>query len=446
MNWYISILVVILFVLCSGYTFGSWDQLIVNFCSAQKDMKCWSTFATDIPPIEKKFITFKHWLKDKPTALIAAQLQRVIQLTQQTETTPVEELKTRYLRRRLQQRQTEIREKMETISLSPTLIRSLRSTYVNDAQFLHAIRQYIIPRLVATWFTKFSSKPYGQSTGLYVDTDGQFYVDPITLRDDLDAYLASRWKTNKQTDAKNISLYFTPKEIDKLWFVYLFKNKEDLEKLWYTLVSNRERINTDVEYRRFNIKTAFDQIGPVRILMPGESLSFLEASNFDMDVQQLYKWGKVIASDEEVDDYWGGLCGAATAIYQWTVTNSGLGIKMRNHSKRYKNLYTATIDGKRQDLPWVDATIYSPSLDLVLTNTKSYPIILSMNYDGTYKWLESVFTLWKAGDTGSLEYVGKRNYTATLNVKWGWTRAVTWQCHSWLINGKKQERCYKEIK
>jgi vancomycin resistance protein YoaR len=35
-----------------------------------------------------------------------------------------------------------------------------------------------------------------------------------------------------------------------------------------------------------------------------------------MDVQQLYKWGKVIASDEEVDDYGGGLCGAATAIYQ----------------------------------------------------------------------------------------------------------------------------------
>jgi len=58
---------------------------------------------------------------------------------------------------------------------------------------------------------------------------------------------------------------------------------------------------------------------------------------------------------------------------------------MRNHSKRYKNLYTATIDGERQALPGVDATIYSPSLDLVLTNTKSYPIILAMNYDGTYK-------------------------------------------------------------
>jgi len=89
-------------------------------------------------------------LKDKPTALIAAQLQRVIQLTEQTETTPVEELKTRYLRRRLQQWQTEIREKMETISLSPALIRSLRSKYIHDSQFLHAIRQYIVPRLVAT--------------------------------------------------------------------------------------------------------------------------------------------------------------------------------------------------------------------------------------------------------------------------------------------------------
>jgi len=125
---------------------------------------------------------------------------------------------------------------------------------------------------------------------LYVDIDGQFFVEQITLRDDLDTYLSSRWKINKNADAKNISLYFTPKDIDKLSFVYLFKNKEDLEKLGYTLISNRERVNTDVEYRRFNIKTAFDQIGPVRIIMPGESLSFLEASRFDMDVQKLYKW------------------------------------------------------------------------------------------------------------------------------------------------------------
>lgn len=423
----------------------TWDQLILEFCSLQKDMVCPSTINGDIAPIEKRFIKFKQSLKNKPISLIAAQLQRVIQLSQQTETSPVEELKTRYLRRRLQQRQTEIREKINTISLSPALIRSLKSTYVTDSKFLHALRQYIVPRLTVYWFTGFSTKPYGQKPGLYVDIDWQVYVDEISVNDDLDTYLLQRWKKNKSLTATDISFYLTPSDIEKLSFVYLFKSKEDLNKLWYTLVSNRERVNSDEAYRRFNIKTAFDNIWPVRILMPGESLSFLDASHFDMDKKSLYKWWKVISSDEEVDDYWGWLCGAATAIYQWSVTNTWLGVKMRNHSKWYKNLYTATIDGDRQALPGIDATIYSPGLDLVITNTKPYPIILSMNYDGTYKWLESVFTLWKEWDQGSLEYVWKRYYTATLHVGTG-TQAVTWQCHTWLINWVKQERCYKEIK
>lgn len=423
----------------------SWDQLVLEFCSLQKDMNCPSTINADIAPIEKKFIQFKQSLKNKPISLIAAKLQHVIQLTQQTETSLTEELKTRYLRRRLQQWQTEIREKINTISLSPALIRSLKSTYTTDAKFLHALRQYIVPRLVANWFTGFSKKPYGEQPGLYVDTDWQFYVDEISVNDDLDTYLLRRWRENKKLLANNISFYLPPSDIEKLSFVYLFKNKEDVQKLWYSLISNRERVNTDESYRRYNIKTAFDKIWPVRILMPGESLSFLEASHFDMDTKTLYKWWKVISSDEEVDDYWGWLCGAATALYQWSITNTWLGIKMRNHSKWYRNLYTATIDGSRQALPWIDATIYYPGLDLVITNTKPYPIIFSMNYDWTYKWLESVFTLWKEWDQWSLEYVGKRYYTTSLRVG-TWTQAVTWQCHTWLINGVKQERCYKEIK
>lgn len=422
------------------------NQAFLDFCAAQKDIACSESFFTDVLPIEKKILKMKQSLKNKPTSLIAAQLQRFIQLSEKTESTPAEELKTRYLRWRLVQRQSEVQEKMQTISLSPQLIRSLRSTHAEDESFFHALRQYILPHIIAHWDADFVKKPYGTATGIVVDSDWQIFVTPIAAWDDLDLFLRRRWKINKNGDAQLTTLYVTPKDIALFWPLYLFKTKDDLESFGYMLVSNRQRVNTDPGYRRFNIKTAFTNIWPVRVIMPGETLSFLKASNFDMDRKELYERGTVISSDEEVEDYWGWLCGAATALYQGTVTNKWLTMSMRNHSKRYKSLYTATIDGKKQHLPWIDATIYSPSLDFTITNTKPYPIVVVMNYDGTYKWLESVFTLWKPADVGSLEYVGKRSYTATLNVKWGEKKKVTGQCHTWLINGKKQERCYKEIK
>ncbi len=446
MRYLVGIICALVCVIVLFPVFATSNQLVIDFCALQKDMSCPTNFSAEVAPIEKKFITYKQSLQKKPIALVAAQVQRAIQMSQQTQWSKTEELKTRYLRRRLEQRQREIREKMETISISPKVIRSLRSTHVHDAQFLHALRQRIIPGLVASWFSRFATKPYGDSQWIYVDTWWQVTVNQIFLKDDLDAYLLRRWNANKKLTTNEISLYLTPKDKDALWFVYLFKNKEDLDKLWYTLVSNRERVNTDEGYRRFNIQTAFTHIWPVRVINPGESISFLTESHFDMDEQKLYKWWKAIASDEEIDDYGGWLCGAATAIYQWAVTNSAFNITMRNHTKRYKNLYTATIDGERHALPGIDATIYSPNLDMVLTNTKTYPLVISMNYDGTYKWLESVFTLWKSDDRWSLEYIWKRFYTATMNVKWWGTTSVTWQCHSWYINGKKQERCYKEIK
>jgi hypothetical protein len=442
-------LVIVSFATSCSLLFAFWfanqQNLIDEFCSTQVKLGCPTNFSADIEPIEKKFIQYKQSLKDKPIGLVATQVDRIIQMTLQSESTIAEELKTRYLHRRLIQRQKEIREKVESISLSPKRIRSLRSTYANDTEFLHAVRQYVVLRLVANWFTKFVSKPYGQLSGIYVDINWQYIVDQINQKDDLDLYLSRRWRMHKSWTIKNTSFYLSPKDIATFWSLYLFKNKEDLDVLWYSLVSNRERINTDVAYRRFNIKTAFEQIWPVRVLMPGESLSFLKDSNFDMEHKKIYKRGKVIASDIEVDDYGGGLCGAATAIYQWSVTNSWLAIQMRNHSKRYKNLYTATIDGQLHALPGIDATIYSPSLDLIITNNRPYPIIFSMNYDGTLKWWESVFTLWKASDRGSLEYVGRRNFNTILHVQWGEPKPVVWQCHTRLINAKTQERCYKEI-
>jgi hypothetical protein len=55
------------------------------------------------------------------------------------------------------------------------------------------------------------------------------------------------------------------------------------------LVSHRARINTDAAYRRHNIDTALEQFGSVRVISPGEELSFLEEINYDPQEQELYK-------------------------------------------------------------------------------------------------------------------------------------------------------------
>jgi len=78
----------------------------------------------------------------------------------------------------------------------------------------------------------------------------------------------------------------------------------------------------------------------------------MQDSNFDPSEQQLYEDGFVIFLDEEVEDYGGGLCGGSTAIYQGIVTNKSLSRPaLRNHSKWYTHLYSATIDGEWVDTP-----------------------------------------------------------------------------------------------
>jgi vancomycin resistance protein YoaR len=44
-------------------------------------------------------------------------------------------------------------------------------------------------------------------------------------------------------------------------------------------------------------------------------------------------------------------------------------------------------------MPGIDSTIYSPNLDLKVTNTASYPILMVMNYDGEYGATEEIFTM-----------------------------------------------------
>lgn len=443
----LCILWVLLFVLFVSNSYAS-EVIVPNvasFCASQTDIACPDNFAWLVTTLDTWLAKTKQSLAKKPIALVAAKVDQMLRASQVSEKTSVEELKTRYLRRRLEQWKAEITQRLETIAINASTIRSLRSKYSDDAAFLHGIRQIVVNSLVANKFPRFAIKPYGSSAWLYQDGDGALVVDTITMIDDLDRMLLQRWKQQREKNASEVVLYLTPSDIKKLATVYLFKNKDDLDRLGYGISSSRQRINTDKWYRRHNITTAFHQIWPVRILLPWETISFLKESHFDINDQTLYLSGKVIVSDnDDVDEYGGGLCGAATAMYQWTVTNLWLQQKLRNHSKWFKSLYTATIDGVTEKTPGIDATIYSPNLDYTITNTRPYPLIIVMNYDGSYKGMESVFTLWKEGDKGWISFLKKRTQKMKLATK-GWEKTVNGSCYKRDINGKITEKCYKEI-
>lgn len=343
----------------------------------------------------------------------------------------------------------QMEEEILTISVSAQTVQWVWDISATKDEFLVLMRRTMLRGLIEQWFDGFINLPYKDlDTSWLISADlatSSVYVSsPVYEWDALDLWLMSQypWFDLQARDVVlSPSTYGTRK-----WQVHLFKTTEDLEALWYELVSHRTRINKDEGYRRTNIATSFDQIGHVRVLNPGDELSFLEDSNFDPYNKQLYQNGFVIFLDEEKEDYGGGLCGWSTAIYQWIVTNAWLSRpKLRNHSKWYHHLYDAQIDGQAIATPGIDSTIYSSSLDLRLRNETDHPMVLVLNYEWGYDEQEEVFTIWYSTDRGSLTYKWSRPYYTSLNTK-NWAKKVTWQCHTWDINGEERESCYKEVK
>jgi len=67
------------------------------------------------------------------------------------------------------------------------------------------------------------------------------------------------------------------------------------------------------------------------------------------------------------------------------VTNKALEpTKLRSHSKWFTNLYTATINGQLVKTPGIDAAIYEGALDFHVKNISTHPIIIVVNYDGSF--------------------------------------------------------------
>lgn len=358
-----------------------------------------------------------------------------------------------YLRDWLVPHMHAVEEDVLSVVIPESRIQLVTQSSMNTEEFLTIVRRDIISWLIDSWFSWFIQKPYKEKDTSWLliadqSTDSVFMTQDIWSLDVLDQRLRKQYDVLSLQELKKDELRIPPSVYrERANQVYLFKTQWDLAALWYTLVSHRERTNTDEAYRRENISTSFDQIGHVRVMNPGDEISFLEDSNFDPYQQQLYQNGFVIFLDEEKKDYGGGLCWWSTAIYQWIVTNKSLSRPaLRNHSKRYHYLYDATIDGESIITPGIDSTIYSSSLDLRLKNTSSHPIILVLNYEWWSGEQEEVFTVGYASDRWSISYVSSRPYYTSLSTKWGWSRSVTGKCYTWNINGENRESCYKEVK
>jgi len=325
-----------------------------------------------------------------------------------------------------------------------------------DPEPHQAIRSIAMHQLIDLWFTDFVSDPYTHSEDKpYITTsDGTMSGDLVvqelwTVTDALDDYISmsiSRSKTQQERkDTDKTSLHFSWTVYDQWSGIYLFQRAQDLMQQWYEIVSHRSRKNTDPQYRRHNISTAFAEFGSVRVVAPGESIRFLDEINYDPLEWKKYMQWYVIVQDEEQPEYGGWLCWASTALYQWILTNTALApTEWRAHTKRYGDLYNAQINGEYISTPGIDSTIYDGHIDFELTNTAAYPIILVLNYDGEYGGIEEVFSLAKTQDIWSYNLISQRRNSSTIYID-GKPKSVRWWCYIWEVNGEERQSCYKEV-
>lgn len=126
------------------------------------------------------------------------------------------------------------------------------------------------------------------------------------------------------------------------------------------------------------------------LIKPGETFSFNKYLG-DVGPEQGYAPAIVILANKQEKQYGGGLCQVSSTLYR-AALNAGLPITERhNHSyavSYYTNPYPA---------PGVDATIYSPQLDLQFTNDTGQHILIQRVLQGTTLKFQFYGTKTKTG-------------------------------------------------
>lgn len=337
----------------------------------------------------------------------------------------------------------------EAISLSiphETIIGFLDESEDFD-EFYRKVRIAFITSLMHSHYSDFNTKPYQQWLNAIREMSGDFKMfKDIQAKDNLDKLLESKLslfqpdftqikKLNKHLEFTSIDI--TAEEYENLWTLFFFKNEQDLRDLWYVLVSRRSRVNTDREYRRYNIATAFSNIGNVRLIMPGEIFSISREFRYSTSLPWTLPFAMGYATFGNgarlVYGWW--LCWVATAFYQGTLTNLALQvIEAKPHSTYYRNLFEAEINGIYISDPGLDATVYMSTYDVKVQNIREYPVIAVFNFDGTSWSVEQMFTLAKPEDMSTFSYIGKYVSSSWL------------YCYKRDIRGVTKTSCYRKIK
>lgn len=143
----------------------------------------------------------------------------------------------------------------------------------------------------------------------------------------------------------------------------------------------REKIGESVydfskspSYRRNNIKIALKKINGM-VLQPGQEFNFATVI-YDKGLRD-FQLGWVINKGKEEQAVGGGICGAATTIFE-AAYRSGLQItERREHTIFYKSFYP-------MDKIGLDAAVYSPRPNLRFVNNTGAPIVLYLNYTSDF--------------------------------------------------------------
>ena len=129
-----------------------------------------------------------------------------------------------------------------------------------------------------------------------------------------------------------------------------------------------------IENRKFNVGLAASRINGV-LIPPNEEFSFVNTVG-DISGASGYKQAYVIKSGRTVLDDGGGVCQVSTTIYR-AALNTGLPITDRTAHAYRVGYYEQGFP------PGLDATIFSPSVDLKFKNDTGHHILVQARVEGT---------------------------------------------------------------
>lgn len=134
-----------------------------------------------------------------------------------------------------------------------------------------------------------------------------------------------------------------------------------------------------IENRKFNIGLASSRINGV-LVAPGEEFSFVNTVG-DISAASGYKQAYVIKSGRTVLDDGGGVCQVSTTVFR-AALNSGLPITARTAHAYRVGYYEQGFP------PGLDATIFSPSVDLKFRNDTGHHVLLQTKVIGTSLYVD----------------------------------------------------------